>query len=72
MNFLFAEVESISPADIPMFHEKNIGVLAIVFSFKKTVIEARINHEEDVTEVERMCDCVLVQKNLLFKFSKLF
>jgi len=59
--FLFAEMKSISPAYVPVFHEKDVRVITIVFGFEKAVIEARIGHQHYIIEVKRMSDCVFVK-----------
>jgi hypothetical protein len=58
--FLFAEMQGISPADISIFHEKNIGVIAVVLFLEDTVVETRIDHEKYIVEVERVSDRMLI------------
>ena len=60
MNFLFAEVKSICPVDVSIFHQYNVRVIAIVLGLEETVVEARVSHKSDVVEIKRMSDCMLV------------
>lgn len=45
VNLLFAEMEGISPIDIPIFEQANIRITTVVFFLKDTIIEARIDHK---------------------------
>ncbi len=71
VDFLFAEVEGVSPVDVAVLHECDVGVIAVVFLLEEAVVKARVDHKEDVVEVERVGDCVLVQKDLLLVLPQL-
>jgi len=45
VNLLFAEMEGISPIDIPIFEQANIRITTVVFLLKDAIIEARIDHK---------------------------
>lgn len=60
INLLFAEMQCIGPVYVSIFHEYNVRVITIVLSFEKTIVKARVSHESDVIEIERMGDCMLV------------
>lgn len=45
-------MQSVRPVDIAMFHQHNIGVRTVVLGFEQTVIEAGVDHQHDVVEVE--------------------
>lgn len=57
---LFAEVQSISPVDISIFHKQNVGIITVILGLEEAVVEARVGHQNDVIEVEWMGDCMFV------------
>lgn len=37
-------MEGIGPADVSIFHEENVGVIAVVFFLEDAVVEAGVDH----------------------------
>ena len=70
--FLFAEVERIGPVDVPVLHEGDVGVCAVVAPFEEGVVEGGVHHQQDVVEIERVRDGVLVEQYLLLVLAQLF
>lgn len=64
--FLFAEMKSVGPIDIAIFHEGNIWIIAVVFFFEEAIVEAGVDHKKDVVEVEGMSDGMFVEEDLFF------
>ena len=62
--FLFAEMESISPINIAVFHEGNIGIITVVLFLKEAVVETRVDHKKDVIEIKGMSNGMLIEENL--------
>ena len=71
VDLLLAEVERIGPVDVAILHECDVGVVAVVLLFEEAVVEAGVDHEEDVVEVQGMGDGVLVQQDLLLVLAQL-
>ena len=44
-DLLFAEMKGVSPVDVPILEQTNIGIAAVVFLFEDAIIEAGIDHE---------------------------
>ena len=65
-------MEGIGPADVSIFHEENVGVVAVVFFLEDAVVEAGVDHEEYVVEVEGVGDCVFVEQYLFLVLAELF
>lgn len=65
VNLLLAEVQGIGPVDVAILHECDVGVIAVVLLLEETVVEAGVDHQQDVVEVQGMGNCVLVQQDLL-------
>lgn len=72
VDLLLAEVERIGPVDVAILHERDVGVVGVVLLLEEAVVEAGVDHEQDVVEVERMRDRVLVQQDLLLVLAQLF
>lgn len=68
--FLPAEVKGVCPGDAAVLQEKNVRVGAGVLFLKETVVEAGINHELSVVQVEGVRDGMLVQEDLLLVFAE--
>jgi hypothetical protein len=60
INLLFTEMKSISPADVSIFHEKDIRIITVIFGFEETVVKAGVSHENDVIEIEGVSDGMLI------------
>lgn len=52
VDLLLAEVEGIGPVDVAILHECDVGVVAVVLLLEEAVVEAGVDHEQDVVEVE--------------------
>ena len=52
VNFFLAEVKSISPADISMFHKENVRILTIIFLLEKTIVETGVDHEKNIAKIK--------------------
>ena len=62
--FLFAEMKGISPINIAVFHEGNIGIITVVLFLKEAVVETGVDHKKDVIEIKGMSNGVLIEENL--------
>lgn len=71
VDLLFAEVQGIGPADVPVFHEGDVGVCAVVPSFEEGVVESGVHHQQNVVQVQRVRDGVLVEQDLLVVLAQL-
>lgn len=65
VDLLLAEVEGVGPVNISILHEDNIRIIAVVFLLEETVVQARIDHQQDVVQIERVSYRMLVQEDLL-------
>lgn len=66
VDLLLAEMQSISPVDVSILHECDVRVTAVVLLLEETIIEAGVDHEQDVVEVQRMSDGMFIEKDLFF------
>ena len=69
--FLSTKVHGITPIDIPILHEEDVGILAMVAWLPLTIIPTAVYHQENVAEVEGVGDGVLVEEDLLLVFAQL-
>lgn len=65
VDLLAAEVEGVGPADAAVLHEEDVWVLAVVPALEEAVVEAGVDHEQGVAQVEGVGDRVLVEEDLL-------
>ena len=60
VDFLFTEMQGISPIDISILHQGNFGIATAIFSFEETVIQARVNHQQNVIKIKRVSDGMFI------------
>lgn len=65
-------MEGISPVNVPVLHESDIGIIAVVFFLKETVVEARVDHKQDIVKIQGMSNGMFVEKDLFLVFAELF
>jgi hypothetical protein len=71
VDLLLAEVQRIGPVDVAVLHERDVGVSAVVPALEETVVEAGVDHEQDVVQVERVRDGMFVEQDLLLVLAQL-
>lgn len=52
INLLFAEMQGISPIDVSVLHESDVGITTIVFFLENTIVETRIDHQQNVVKIQ--------------------
>ena len=72
MNFFLTKMQGISPADIPVFHEQDIGILTVVLPFEETVVKARVDHKDNIGQIKGVSNSVLIEQDLFLKPAQLF
>lgn len=64
-------MQCLRPRNTSTFQNHQCRFLAVIELLKITVAQARVEHQDQITQVQRMGNSMLGQKNLLFVLSKL-
>ena len=67
--FLFCEMQCICPVDLPTFEEGDGLVTAIIHLLKHAVVQARVHHQHQIAQIQRMSYRVLIQQYLFIEFT---
>lgn len=71
VQLLFAEMEGFCPGDVAVLEEHDVRVLAVVSFLEYAVVEAGVDHQQGVGEIEGVGDGVFIQQYFLLVLPEL-